>query len=177
MLVGAFCRRSIVNSNVRFSSRMVTMLDDMVQNSPMREAVRYTNKNMKWSAGDLKKQIEAHANALIEYGFTNGENVALWHKDGAEKHVTFLAAAKIGLKVVDIDTSINTVPDLRQALSIANCKAIVFEPQTDTTDNLLLLRKAIPEFFFYDDTYGQPFHSKHFPKLEMFIHTGFDLEF
>lgn len=27
-----------------------------------------------------------------------------------------------------------------------------------------------------DDSYGQTFHSKHFPELQYFIHTGFDGE-
>jgi hypothetical protein len=27
-----------------------------------------------------------------------------------------------------------------------------------------------------DDTYGQFFHSKHYPNLKFFIHTGFDIE-
>lgn len=58
-----------------------------------------------------------------------------------------LAAVKAGMKVVEIDPSINNVQDLREALKLANCKAIYFEPVTETQDNLLLLRKAIPEFY------------------------------
>lgn len=27
-----------------------------------------------------------------------------------------------------------------------------------------------------DDKYGQAFHSKHFPSLKYFVHTGFDIE-
>ena len=27
-----------------------------------------------------------------------------------------------------------------------------------------------------DDSYGQPFHSKHWPSLQYFVHTGFDIE-
>jgi len=58
-----------------------------------------------------------------------------------------LAAVKAGMKVVEIDSSISSVQDLREALKLANCKAIYFEPVTETQDNLLLLRKAIPEFY------------------------------
>jgi len=65
---------------------------------------------------------------------------------------------------------------LRDLLASSACKAIIFEPVSKTQDNLLLLRKAIPELFYYDDTYGQLFHSKHFPSLKYFIHTGFDIE-
>ena len=75
-----------------------------------------------------------------------------------------------------MDTSISTVADIRASLSSSQCKAIFFEPQTETQDNLLLLRKSIPEFFDYDDEHGQSFHSKHWPALQYFIHTGFDVE-
>jgi len=87
-----------------------------------------------------------------------------------------IAAAQIGLTVVDFGSTVTTVEDLRQSLSLSKCKAVFFEPQSDTNNNLLLLRKAIPEFFYYDDTYGQMFHSKHFPHLKYFVHTGFDIE-
>lgn len=100
----------------------------------------------------------------------------MWLPESAEKHVTLIAAAQIGLTVVDFGTSVQTVEDLRQSLALSKCKAIFFEPQSETNNNLLLLRKAIPEFFYYDDTYGQMFHSKHFPHLKYFVHTGFDVE-
>lgn len=58
-----------------------------------------------------------------------------------------MSAAKAGLKVVDFDPSINNVEDLRSALKTASCKAIYFDPVGEASDNLLLLRKAIPEFF------------------------------
>jgi len=75
-----------------------------------------------------------------------------------------------------MDTSISNVADIRSSLTASQCKAIFFEPQTESQDNLLLLRKSIPEFFDYDDEHGQSFHSKHWPKLQYFIHTGFDVE-
>lgn len=142
----------------------------------MREAVRYTNKNLKWTAGDVKRQTDSHANALLEFGFKSGDTIAVWLPESAEKNITFLAAAKIGIKIADIDISITNVEDVRNFLKTTNCKAIYFEPVSETQDNLLLLRKAIPEFYSYDDTCGQTFHSKHFPRLKYFIHTGFDIE-
>lgn len=75
-----------------------------------------------------------------------------------------------------MDTSISSVTDIRESLTSSKCKAIIFEPQTETQDNLLLLRKSIPEFFDYDDEHGQSFHSKHWPSIQYFIHTGFDIE-
>lgn len=106
-----------------------------------------------------------------------GENIAVWLKDGAEKYITLLAAAKAGVKVIDApDGGELNVKQLRQFLTIAAPKAIYFDPQIGNRNQLELLRMAIPEFFDYDDQYGQLFHSKYWPSLRFFIHTGYDLE-
>ena len=132
----------------RSQSTLITQFEASVASLPQREAVRYTAKNLKWTATEVKHFVDAHANALLEHGFVKGEVLALWLPDSAEKHVTLLAAAKIGLKVVDVDQSLATVADMRKILSTSACKAIFFEPVSKTQDNLLLLRKAIPEFFY-----------------------------
>jgi hypothetical protein len=114
--------------------------------------------------------------------------------DCAEKDVALLAAAKAGFRAVVIDSNITDVHDFREALRISNAKVLYFHPHKNNFNYIQLLRKAIPELFhckrnlflqfiqtsilivlsFYsdDDTYGQYFHSKHFPKLTYFIHLG-----
>lgn len=133
---------------VRLASSLVNKFEESVASLPMREAVRYTGKNIKWTASEFKHFADSHANALLEHGFTKGDTLALWLPDSAEKHITLLAAAKIGLKIVDIDVALSSVADLRSVLASTACKAIFFNPVTPTQDNLLLLRKAIPEFFY-----------------------------
>lgn len=160
----------------RCSSALVAQFETAVSKLPAREAVRYQEKNMKWTASNFKAYTDSHANALLEHGFSIGDTIAVWLPDSAEKHVTMLAAAKMGMKVVDIDPKISNVAELRIVLAQAECKALFFDPINDQQDKLLLLRKAIPEFYYYDDTHGQAFHSKHFPHLQYFVHTGFDLE-
>ena len=39
----------------RQASSLVKGFDEMVSSLPMREAVRYTDKNMKWTAGEMSK--------------------------------------------------------------------------------------------------------------------------
>jgi hypothetical protein len=177
---GAFCgvpvvRRSLPVTAGRAASTLVSQFGASVSSLPAREAVRYTEKNLKWTAEEFSGYVDAHANALLEQGFVTGEVIGVWLPESPEKHVTLMAAAKMGLQVVDF-AAVNTVEDLRAILGSASIKALFFEPVNDTQDNLLLLRKAIPEFFYYDDSHGQQFHSKHFPSLQYFIHTGFDIE-
>jgi hypothetical protein len=58
-----------------------------------------------------------------------------------------MAAAKAGIKVVDIDTSLTDIKDIREWLKASQCKTIYFNLETSEQDTMLLLRKAIPEFF------------------------------
>ena len=107
-----------------------------------------------------------------------------------------MALAKARMKVVEAPKEM-TVPQLREFLASEPFKAIYFDPVSETQDCLQQLRRAIPEFYecniWYvlgaflfsitgtitcldDDTHGQIFHSKYFPTLRYFIHTGFDIE-
>lgn len=87
------------------------------------------------------------------------------------------AAAMLGLKIFEVMPSeVKSTADLRQALSLSGCKALFFAPHSADADNLMLLRKAVPEFYHYDDEYGHSFHSKNFPNLKLFIQTGKDIE-
>eukprot|EP01036_Dinobryon_divergens_P032266 gene32266-41817_t len=52
------------------------------------------------------------------------------------QHVVLMMAAKLGLHVVS---------DLREALRLAECKMIYFDPVDDSLDKLKQLRKTIPE--------------------------------
>lgn len=58
-----------------------------------------------------------------------------------------MAAAKAGLRVVEAPSADLTVAQLRQFLTLSGCRAVYFDPVTESQDRLLLLRKAIPEFF------------------------------
>lgn len=170
-------RRLKVNSfSCRQASSLVSKFNDSINSLPLREAVRYTEKNLKWTAKEFNVYVDAHANALIDIKFMPGDTIAVWLPECAEKHVILMSAAKIGLKVVDVDTKLTEVADVRSFLKSAECKAIYFKPQHEDTDFLLQLRKAIPEFFEYEDSHGQAFHSKFYPTLKYFIHTGFDIE-
>jgi len=142
----------------RQQSSFVSSFNASVESLPMREAVRYVAGNVKVTASEFNAFAESQANALFEYGFASGDTLAIWMKESMEKHVTLVAAAKVGLKVVDIDISICNKEELRVALDMTDCKSIIFDPIVGDIDFLKILRQAIPEFFSYDDTMGQPFH-------------------
>lgn len=166
----------VASTSHRNTSSFLAALTQATEAIPNREAVRYKAKNMKWTAARMMSFVDSHANALLDLGFSKDDTTTIWMAESSEKHVTLLAAAKMGMKVVDVDPTITDINDIRAFLRQSACQHIFFHPVTETHDNMLLLRKAIPELFEYDDTYGQLFHSKHFPKLKKFIQTGFEQE-
>jgi hypothetical protein len=58
-----------------------------------------------------------------------------------------LAAAKLGIRIAELDHRMTEIAEIRDFLKASNCKMIVFHPTTDDADYLMLLRKAIPEFY------------------------------
>jgi hypothetical protein len=96
------------------ASSFVTKFDSTVDGLPLRDAVRYAEKNLKFTAGEFlvssnhdmhyssyfificfyfikyKNHSEAHANALLEYEFKQGDVLALWLPNIAEKVCSFI---------------------------------------------------------------------------------------
>jgi acyl-CoA synthetase (AMP-forming)/AMP-acid ligase II len=169
--------RPCIRGKYMAASSFVSKFDGAVSELPLMEIVRYKDSNLKMAANEFRLHAEAHANALLEHKFKQGDVLALWMPEGAERQVTMIAAAKAGLKVVDIDSNIIDIPSIREFLRLSQAKAIYCFPFYNDTEYVTLLRKAVPEFFHYDNTEGQHFHSKHFPKLKYFVQLGFDNEF
>merc|ERR1719223_744436 len=102
-------RSSFITNNNRFASTLVASFDNMVNELPHREAVRYVHGNIKVSSSAFKKWTEAHANALLDMGIKQGDGILVWFPECAEKHVAMLSAAKLGAKVIELDPTVNSV--------------------------------------------------------------------
>ena len=63
------------------------------------------------------------------------------------QHVILMSLAKVGCKIVDLDPEISDIEDIRQALRISECRMINYNSET-SHDRTVLLRKAVPEFYY-----------------------------
>lgn len=63
---------------LRRASSAMMRFEESVENLPMREAGRFKEKNLKWTAKDYKSYADSHANALLEFRFKRGDSVAVW---------------------------------------------------------------------------------------------------
>lgn len=84
-------------------------------------------------------------------GIKQGDSIIVWFPECAEKHVAMLTAAKIGAKVIELDPAVDSISAIRKALEASKCRVVIFDHdktvETPGNDKLLLLRKAIPEFY------------------------------
>ncbi len=61
-----------------------------------------------------------------------------------------MAAARAGLRVFEFDRDLHSVKQVRAALTASQCKSIWFNPTFGEQNNLLTLRKSIPELYECD---------------------------
>lgn len=171
----SLARRLLSAPGPRSVSTLMTRIEAASADLPHREACRFSDHNVKWTAENIINLVNDHAGTLIDVGIKKGDTVVTWMPEGREKFISLLASAKLGLVVTDMDPSIVSIANVRKILFLAQPKMIVFDPETGN-NRIELLRQSIPEFYHYDDEDGHEFHSKYLPNLKYFLHTGFDLE-
>eukprot|EP00611_Tribonema_gayanum_P017909 TRINITY_DN3087_c0_g1_i1.p1 TRINITY_DN3087_c0_g1~~TRINITY_DN3087_c0_g1_i1.p1 ORF type:complete len:257 (+),score=54.02 TRINITY_DN3087_c0_g1_i1:68-838(+) len=158
----------------RSASCVATALNDLTEELPMKDTVRFTKHNRLWTRAELKLQSEALATGWYDLGCRTGDAVAIWLPDYAEKIACQLAAAIGGYKIVIVDPALDRVEHFDKVLFETGARiAVVTEKHNES------LKKAIPEMEFYaanHDFSGRHFRSRRFTKLRFCSHTGFDLE-
>ena len=58
-----------------------------------------------------------------------------------------MAAAKLGLHVVEVDISLTDVQEIRTWLQLTQARTLYFNPVDENVNKLKQLRKSIPELF------------------------------
>uniref|UniRef100_A0A7S2XZH5 AMP-dependent synthetase/ligase domain-containing protein n=1 Tax=Fibrocapsa japonica TaxID=94617 RepID=A0A7S2XZH5_9STRA len=163
------------SQRVGFSS-IAAQLKDVTDANPMKEAVRYQDKNFKCTREDIDAYSYALSNGLLELCVAPNDTMVLWlPDDSAEKHVAMLAAAKMGVTVADVSQDVQKPEAIRQVLSDTGARMIMIDTEHPDYNYLHALVKAVPELLHFNDKHGVPFHSHTLPKLRMFFHTGYDV--
>lgn len=161
------------------SSVIAAKLDELVEDLPHLEVASFPGNgmnSMKWSLGDVKKYSNALASGLIESGFVLGDSIAIWlPKNSPEALCTKFAAARIGVKVVEIDLAVDSPETLRNIFNETSAKGVVFDPEASDRYNYKILEQAMPELTTYESEYGGWFRSRKVPSMKLLIHTAMDL--
>ncbi|MCP5426036.1 MAG: AMP-binding protein [Gammaproteobacteria bacterium] len=109
-----------------------------------RDALISRHENIRWTYGDLQRQIDAFAAGLLALGLTKGDRVGIWSHNNAEWVVTQFATAKAGLILVNINPAYRRA-ELVYALNKVGCKVLITMPEFKTSNYIEMLQDVAPE--------------------------------
>jgi fatty-acyl-CoA synthase len=144
------------------------VLKAAVDEAPERAALVVPFQSIRFTFAELDREVEQVARGLIAAGLEPGERIGIWAPNCAEWIVTMFAAARAGLVLVNINPAYRST-ELKFALRLVGCRALVFAPRFKTSDYAQMLRSLIPEL-----TAAAPgrLQCAAFPELRLLVHLG-----
>ena len=120
------------------------VLKAAVDEAPERAALVVPFQSIRFTFAELDREVEQVARGLIAAGLEPGERIGIWAPNCAEWILTMFAAARAGLVLVNINPAYRST-ELKFALRLVGCRALVFAPRFKTSDYAQMLRSLIPE--------------------------------
>jgi fatty-acyl-CoA synthase len=120
------------------SSTIGDALSAMVARQPAAMAIIVPFQNIRWSYGELAKQVERAALALLKLGVAKGDRVGIWSQNCAEWTVIQFAAARVGAILVNVNPAYRA-DEAQYALSLASVRILFTATQFKSSDYLGML--------------------------------------
>ena len=126
------------------------------------------HQNVRWSFGDLGREVDDLAAGFVALGLKPGERIGIWSPNNAEWLVTQFATAKAGLVLVNINPAYR-LNELEYALRTVGCAALIVAPTFKTSNYIDMLAEILPEL-----TAAKPgeLASTRLPELRAVIRLG-----
>jgi fatty-acyl-CoA synthase len=118
--------------------------DEATERLADQDALVVRHQGIRWTYGELRKQVDAFAAGLLALGLQPGERVGIWSPNNAEWVVTQFATAKAGLILVTINPAYR-VGELEYALNKVGCAALVTAASFRTSNYIEMLNTLAPE--------------------------------
>ena len=119
-------------------------LDRAVEHWSDEEALVVIHQGIRLTWSELRERVDAFARGLIALGFRPGDRLGIWATNQWEWIVTQLAAARIGVILVNINPAYR-VGELEYALNKVGCKGLVTGVSFKSSDYIAMLNELIPE--------------------------------
>ncbi|MEX0300201.1 MAG: AMP-binding protein [Kordiimonas sp.] len=120
------------------------LFDRIATTHGSREALVVKHQNIRWTYGELAKEVDALAAGLHALGLTSGDRLGIWAPNCAEWTVTQFATAKLGIILVNINPAYR-LSELEYALNKVECRAIITAESFKTSNYVQMLQKLAPE--------------------------------
>ena len=142
--------------------------DDIAARFHNRDALIVPGQGVRWTYGDLQRQVDALALSLLRLHLEPGDRIGIWSQNNYEWVLTQFATAKAGLVLVNINPAYRRA-ELEYALNKVGCKALILSPRFKTSDYLSIILDLAPEIT--SCAAGQTKAAK-LPELRTFIRLG-----
>lgn len=139
--------------------------DRIAAQYPDNEAVVSCHQGLRFSYRQLQSQCDALASGLLTIGLQPHDRLGIWLNNSAEWLMIQLAAAKIGVVLVNLNPAYKS-SELEYALRKSGCKALITMTRFKTTDYMELLRDVLPEL---DQATPGALHAKRLPDLRAVV--------
>jgi len=144
------------------------VLKAAAQEYPTLPALVVPHQSLRFTYADLNREVERVARGMIACGLEVGERIGIWAPNCAEWLLTMFAAARAGLVLVNLNPAYRTM-ELKFALRLVGCRAVVFAPRFKSSDYAGMLESLIPEL---KDSAPGRLLCERFPDLRLLIQLG-----
>jgi fatty-acyl-CoA synthase len=120
------------------------VLKAAVDSVPERIALVVPFQSTRLTFAALDAEVERVARGMVACGLKPGERIGLWAPNCTEWILTMFAAARAGLVLVNLNPAYRGA-ELKFALRLAGCRALVFAPRFKSSDYAAMLVARIPE--------------------------------
>lgn len=139
-----------VSTEPLIGETIIGYLDSIVQDRAESEALVSCQQKVRLSYGELDRQSDALALALISSGIERGDRVGIWSTNNYQWFVIFLAVAKAGAVLVNVNPGYR-VMELEYALNQSGIKTLFSLEENRSSNYLEMLKEVAPHIFSDSD--------------------------
>ncbi len=120
------------------------VLKSAVAEVPDRDALVAPFQSLRFTFAALDREVERVARGMLACGLKPGERIGIWAPNCVEWILTLFGAARAGLVLVNVNPAYRS-SELKFALRLVGCRALVFAPRFKSSDYAAMLNSLIPE--------------------------------
>ncbi|XP_065224462.1 medium-chain acyl-CoA ligase ACSF2, mitochondrial-like [Planococcus citri] len=124
------------------------------------------HEGQKLTYSEVLEMVDTLAAALMNLGLKRGEHVAIWGFNTIEWYLSFLAAHRAGIVVVNLNPLIEG-PEVLACLNSGDVKAVIMDEKLNDRNFYDILKSVIPDILEHD--YNTHITTKFAPLLETVV--------
>jgi fatty-acyl-CoA synthase len=144
------------------------LLDENARKNPERDALVYSDRDLKYSYRQLNSRVEKLAKGMHALGIKKGDHIGIWATNVPDWLAVFYASARIGAIFITVNTSYRP-HELEYVLRQSDMKALFLIDGYRDTDYVQTVYDLVPEL---KTSPKGALQSENFPFLKYVVYIG-----